>query len=163
MVCSCNITGRAMDACAVIVHVVYACWVAGYHLKISTYSYSAFKVFAAIRTYAIWGKNLRVLFCILVPGLIYPAGFIVGIIFNPGSVNALTNSVKQYYSVQGVYVASLPSPLTGCVIDYTFPEYLTPAIGADNLLWVKSISILLKIYARLSDIEKTAVSHSHVR
>lgn len=53
-------------------------------LRVSTISFIFFvftrdsvTVFAALRTYAIWDKDLRVFFGILIPGLVFPAGYIV--------------------------------------------------------------------------------------
>lgn len=36
-----------------------------------------FLVFAAFRTYALWNKDLRVLCCVLLLGMLYPCGYAV--------------------------------------------------------------------------------------
>ncbi|KAI0804572.1 hypothetical protein BC629DRAFT_1437862 [Irpex lacteus] len=84
--------------------------------------YVDFAAFAAIRTYAIWDKDLRVFFIILGLGLIYPAGY-------------------AYYIAQTLAVANYPSPSpftgSGCIsASVTLPSALTPEFGAYNLLTV---------------------------
>ncbi|KAI0821587.1 hypothetical protein BC629DRAFT_1462059 [Irpex lacteus] len=75
----CNIASTLTGVCKITIHLVFA-------------------LFASIRTYAIWGKNMKILVCVLLLGLVYPAGY-------------------AYYTACTTSSAA-PPPLLGC-LEYT--------------------------------------------
>ncbi|KAI0765797.1 hypothetical protein BC629DRAFT_1540450 [Irpex lacteus] len=75
-----------------------------------------FAVFAAFRTYALWNKDLRVLYFVLLLGMLYPCGY-------------------AYYATRLVFRASSP-PIPGCEYYSTLPSSITTRYGSDSLLYV---------------------------
>ncbi|KAI0083630.1 hypothetical protein BDY19DRAFT_976609 [Irpex rosettiformis] len=137
----CSVILKVENACSILVYIVLA-------------------LFAAIRTYALWNKNLRVFSCVLGTGLIYPV-------------------VYTYYYTRLARRAFQP-PITGCVYYYsTLPTHLAfRGIGTGSILhiigvtgsmvfecitvvltWMKTVPIMRELWPNR---ESTARSLCHV-